>query len=81
VLVGTAGDTPLPLNEIVNREAVLRGSFRFHAEFAEAVALIGARAVDVRPMLSPPVPLARAAEAFALAGDRRRAVKVQLSFA
>jgi len=81
VQVGGAGDTPLPLGEIVSREITLRGSFRFHGEFAQAVALIATRAVDVRPMLAPPVPLERAADAFALAADRSRAVKVQLSFA
>ena len=53
----------------------------FHAEFADAVRLIGQRAIDVRPIISHSLPLDRATEAFDLASDRKLACKVQLSFA
>jgi L-idonate 5-dehydrogenase len=58
----------------------VRGTFRFHAEFALAVALIGSGLVDVMPLLSATVPLEQANDAFALAADRSKAMKVQLAF-
>ena len=71
----------LPMNVVVAKEIELRGTFRFHEEFALAVALIGGGLVDVMPLLTETIPLARANEAFALAADRSRAMKVQLAFA
>ena len=47
----------------------------------EAVRLINSRAIDVRPIISAIYPLEEALTAFEHAGDRSRAVKVQLSFA
>ena len=38
------------------------------------------RLVDVRPLLTATLPLERAVEAFELASDRSRAMKVQLAF-
>ena len=49
-------------------------------EFALAVALIGGGLVDVMPLLSATMPLSEANDAFALAADRSRAMKVQLAF-
>jgi L-idonate 5-dehydrogenase len=40
VQVGTGGEVNLPLNILVAKEFDLRGSFRFHGEFATAVELI-----------------------------------------
>ena len=48
---------------------------------AGAVDLISNRRVDMRPLLTATYPLERAVEAFELAGDKARAMKVQLSFA
>lgn len=80
VQVGIGGaETAVPLNMVVSKEIVLRGSFRFHTEFAAAVALLGSGGFDVAPLLSEIVPLADANHAFALASDRRRAMKVQLA--
>ena len=59
----------------------MRGSFRFHEEFALAVDCIASGAIDVLPLLTETVPIAEAARAFALATDRTRAIKVQLGFA
>ena len=81
VQVGVTGDVTIPLNALVGKEITWRGSQRFHQEFAEAVRLIGSRAIDVRPIISHSLPLERAAEAFDLASDRSLACKVQLSFA
>ena len=65
---------------VVGKELSICGSFRFHAEFALAVRLINAGRVDMRPMVTGTFPLSRAREAFDLAGDRRRAMKVLLDF-
>jgi L-idonate 5-dehydrogenase len=81
VQIGIAGgEMTLPMNMAVAKEIELRGTFRFHAEFALAVALIGGGLVDVMPLLTETIPLARAREAFELAADRKRAMKVQLAF-
>ena len=70
----------LPINLIVAKELQLRGTFRFDREFALAVELMGRGHIDVRPLLSATVPFRQAEDAFALAQDRSRAVKVQLAF-
>ncbi len=81
VQLGLGGDVGVPQNLIVAKELSLVGSFRFHAEFALAVRLINEGRVDMRPMITGAFPLARAREAFELASDRRRAMKVLLDFA
>lgn len=80
VQLGLGGDVPLPINVLVTREIDLRGTFRFDGEFDLAVALMNQGRIDVRPLLSATLPFAEAKTAFGLAGDRSRAVKVQLSF-
>jgi L-idonate 5-dehydrogenase len=82
VQVGLAGgEVPVPINMVVAKEIALKGTFRFDTEFGFAVDLISRRAIDVSPLLTETLPLERAVEAFELAGDRSRAMKVQLSFA
>ncbi len=81
VQLGLGGDVSLPQNLIVAKELALLGSFRFHAEFALAVRLINEGRIDMRPMISAAFPLSRAREAFELASDRKRAMKVLLDFA
>jgi L-idonate 5-dehydrogenase len=81
VQVGLGGaETPVPLNAVVAKEITLRGSFRFHEEFALAVDVLARGAIDVAPLLTATMPLAEAPAAFALASDRARAMKVQLAF-
>jgi len=81
VQIGIAGgEMSVPMNMVVAKEIELRGTFRFHEEFALAVALIGGGLVDVMPLLTETIPLAQANEAFALAADRSKAMKVQLAF-
>jgi len=81
VQVGVGGTFDVPMNTIVAKEIALVGSFRFDVEFAGAAQLISTRAIDVRPLVTATRPLSEAREAFELAGDRRRAMKVQLDFA
>ena len=80
VQLGLGGDVNIPQNLIVAKELSLCGSFRFHAEFALAVRLINEGRVDLRPMVTRTYPLEQAREAFALASDRRRAMKVLIDF-
>jgi L-idonate 5-dehydrogenase len=81
VQVGLGGTVEFPMNTLVAKEFDLRGTFRFHTEYALAVALLSQGLVDVKPLLTATLPYERAVEAFELAGDRSRAMKVQLSFA
>ncbi|OJF97627.1 L-idonate 5-dehydrogenase [Pararhizobium antarcticum] len=80
VQVGVTGDMTIPLNALVGKEIVWRGSQRFDREFAQAVALISNRTIDVRPIISHTFPLENAIEAFEQAGDRAVACKVQITF-
>ncbi len=80
IQLGLGGDIAIPQNAIVAKELTVRGSFRFHNEFALAVDLLNRRRIDVRPLLTEVIPLNRANDAFALAADRSRAMKVQLAF-
>ncbi|MBL8327409.1 MAG: L-idonate 5-dehydrogenase [Rubrivivax sp.] len=80
VQLGLGGEVRIPQNLIVAKELSLCGSFRFHAEFALAVRLINEGRIDLRPIITGAFPLARAREAFELAADRRRAMKVLLDF-
>ena len=75
------GGVPLPANLLMAREIDLVGSFRFHEEFAIAVGLLAGGRIDIAPILSGTMPLDRAGEAFRLAGDRQRAIKVHLDLA
>jgi L-idonate 5-dehydrogenase len=80
VQLGLGGDVSIPQNTLVAKELCICGSFRFHAEFALAVRLINEGRVDLRPMVTGKYPLSRAREAFEIAGDRKRSMKVLLDF-
>ncbi|MBO0142772.1 L-idonate 5-dehydrogenase [Agrobacterium sp. Ap1] len=79
VQVGVTGELSVPVNMLVGKEIVWRGSQRFHEEFARAVQLIGARDINVRPILSHTFPIDEALQAFLQAGDRTAACKVQIA--
>jgi L-idonate 5-dehydrogenase len=81
VQLGLGGDVSIPQNLVVAKELSICGSFRFHAEFKLAVQLINSGRVDMTPMVTGAFPLSRAREAFELASDRSRAMKVLLDFA
>lgn len=80
VQVGLGGDMMLPVNTIVAKEIQLRGTFRFDREFEWAVGFLGRGAIDVAPLLTEVIPLDDAIRAFELAGDRTKAMKVQVGF-
>lgn len=80
VAVGLGGDMSLPMNHIVSREVDLRGTFRFHGEYANAVAYLNAGLIDVKPVITRVLPYDQAVEAFKLAGDKRQSLKVLIAF-
>jgi L-idonate 5-dehydrogenase len=80
VTVGLGGDMSLPMNQIVAKEVDLRGTFRFHAEFATAVQFLNQGLVDGKPVITNVLPMSRALEAFALAADKSQSMKVQIAF-
>jgi len=80
VQVGIGGEMTLPMSMIVARELELRGTFRFDHEFALAVEMMARGHIDVKPLVSATLPFEDAVAAFTLAGDRSRAMKVQLAF-
>jgi L-idonate 5-dehydrogenase len=80
VQVGIGGEMTLPINTIVAKELQLRGTFRFDPEFELAVRLMGDGLLDVKPLISASLPYRSAVEAFELATDRSKSMKVQLTF-
>ena len=80
IQLGLGGNVALPQNMVVSKELEIRGSFRFHEEFALAVDMINNRRVDLKPLLTEVLPLSQARQAFDLASDRSRAMKVQIAF-
>jgi L-idonate 5-dehydrogenase len=80
VTVGLGGDISLPMNQIVAKEIDLRGTFRFHPEFATAVQFLNEGLINGKPVITSVLPMDRAVEAFELARDKRQSLKVQISF-
>lgn len=80
IQLGLGGDMPVPMMLVTAKEIDLRGSFRFHAEFSNAVAAMQAGRIDVNPLITHSVPLEKAEEAFAAASDRTSAIKAQIRF-
>lgn len=79
--LGLGGDMTIPMQAITSKELDLRGSFRFHEEFAIGVELMRKKLIDVKPLITHSVPLADAETAFKLASDRSSAMKAQIVFA
>jgi L-idonate 5-dehydrogenase len=80
ITVGMGGDISLPMTQIVAKEVDLRGTFRFHAEFATAVRFLNDGLVNGKPVITGILPVERALEAFDLAADKSQSLKVQISF-
>ena len=80
VQVGTlpAEGIMFPANSVMARELDYVGAFRANHAFDWAVQYLRTRRVDVRPLVSAQIPLARVHEAFELAADRSRSTKVQV---
>jgi len=81
VQLGLSGDMSLPMMALTAKELDLRGSFRFHEEFAIAVDLMQKGLIDPSPLLTHTFPLADYETAFAAASDKAQSMKVQLDFA
>ncbi|MFM8624901.1 MAG: L-idonate 5-dehydrogenase [Betaproteobacteria bacterium] len=81
VSIGMGGEVKLPMTQLAAKEVDLRGTFRFHPEFATAVRFLNEGLIDGRPVITRVMPLARALEAFDLAGDKSQSLKVQIAFA
>ncbi|KQN72377.1 L-idonate 5-dehydrogenase [Devosia sp. Leaf64] len=79
--LGLGGDMTIPMQMLTSKELDLRGSFRFHEEFAIGVELMRKKLIDVKPLITHSVPLAEAESAFKLASDRSSAMKAQITFA
>jgi L-idonate 5-dehydrogenase len=79
--LGLGGDMTLPMMQITAKELALKGSFRFHAEYATAISLMQKNLIDVKPLISETVKLDDAVKGFELANDRSKAMKVQIAFA
>jgi L-idonate 5-dehydrogenase len=81
VTVGLGGDVALPMNMIVGKELDLRGTFRFHAEFATAVHFLNQGWAEPGHVISHCMQLDAAVQAFKIASDKSQAMKVHIAFA
>ena len=73
------GQISVPANAVMAKELDFRGTFRFGAEFNDAVDLITTGEVDVLGLVTAEYPLSSADAAFRVAADRSRSVKVVLN--
>ena len=78
--LGMSGDMTLPMMLITTKELSLKGSFRFHSEYATAISLMQKGLIDVKPLITQTVGIDEALKGFELANDRSKAVKVQIAF-
>jgi L-idonate 5-dehydrogenase len=72
------GKTSAPLNKVMAKELEYVGTFRFHQEYEWAVDALTSGRINVDPILSGTFEFAGAIEAFDLASDRQKAMKVSL---
>ena len=73
------GQIPVPANAVMAKEIDLKGTFRFGAEFNQAVDLIVGGKIDVLKLVTAQRALSDAPAAFRLAADRSQSVKVVLT--
>lgn len=80
VQIGTLGaaDIPLPANKLMNKEITLLGSMRYGNVFDEAIRLVAAGGVNLRPLINAVFPLEESVKAFEFAADKTRSFKVQI---
>jgi len=78
--IGTLGtaDIPLPVNHLMNKEIALMGSMRYGNVFDEAIPLVAAGRVDLRPLINGLFPLNETTKAFEFMADKARSFKVQI---
>jgi len=75
-----SGPVPVQVNRLMAKEMQIRGSFRFHEEFAWSVQALATGAIDASPLLTAAYPVSKIDEAFEAARDRKRNMKVQIYF-
>lgn len=80
VQLGLGGDMTIPMQALTAKEITLKGSFRFHEEFTDAVRFMQAGLIDVTPLITHTLPFAEAPAAFELAADRSQTMKAQIAF-
>lgn len=74
------GSVEAPLAAAITRELSLVGSFRFAAELAPVIDALADGSLDVDGIVTHVMPVARAVEAFTLAGEAAASSKVLLAF-
>jgi L-idonate 5-dehydrogenase len=80
IQLGLGGDMTIPMQALTAKEIKLRGSFRFHSEFATAVQMMQSGLIKVDQLITHRFDISEAKSAFDTAADRSRAMKVQLTF-
>ncbi|NOC91174.1 L-idonate 5-dehydrogenase [Ruegeria sp. HKCCD6604] len=80
VQLGLGGDMTVPMQALTAKEIELRGSFRFHSEFAVAVEMMRSGLLNVDHLVTHSFEVGEAVTAFEVASDRSRSMKVQLTF-
>ena len=80
VTVGMGGDMNIPMTQLVAKEVDMRGTFRFHSEFANAVQFLNSGLINGKPVITGILPVDRAVDAFELACDKTQSLKVQIDF-
>lgn len=80
VQLGLGGDMTVPMQTMTAKEITLRGSFRFHGEFATAVQMMQDGLIVVDPLITHSFNITEVNQAFETASDRSSAMKVQLAF-
>lgn len=81
VQIGMAkGDAPIPVTKFLAKELTYRGAFRFTNEFEVAVRWLEQGLINPLPLLSHEFSYKDAEEALQTAGDKSKAIKVQLTF-
>jgi len=80
VQIGTLGtaEIPLPVNRLMTKELTLMGSMRYGNVFGEAIRLVAAGRVDLRPLINGVFPLDETMKAFEFMADKARSFKVQI---
>ena len=80
VTVGMGGDMNIPMTQLVAKEVDMRGTFRFHSEFANAVQFLNSGLINGKPVITGILPMDKAVDAFELACDKTQSLKVQIDF-
>ena len=70
----------IPTDQIMVKELVLKSSFRFDKEFEWAVNYLANDRINVTPLLSHTFAIEEANDAFRIASERDKSMKVHLIF-